>query len=60
MELTSHRTLSGFRSDHQAALDDLFVQVLGMLSAEGLITLERVMLDGASVAFPPQCLCGSI
>jgi hypothetical protein len=33
----SYRTLSGFRSDYQAALDDLFVQVLGMLSAEGLI-----------------------
>jgi transposase len=27
----SYRTLSGFRSDHQVALDDLFVQVLGML-----------------------------
>ena len=38
------RTLPGFRSDHQAALDDLFVQVVGMLSAEGLITLERVTL----------------
>ena len=31
----SHRTLSGFRSENKAALDDLFVQVLGMLSAEG-------------------------
>jgi hypothetical protein len=30
----SYRTLSGFRSDYQVALDDLFVQVLGMLSAE--------------------------
>jgi transposase len=37
----SHRTLSGFRSDHKAALDDLFVQVLGMMSAEGLITRRR-------------------
>jgi transposase len=45
----SHRTLSGFRSDHQAALDNLFVQVLGMLSAEGLITLERVTLDGTKI-----------
>jgi transposase len=45
----SHRTLSGFRSDHQAALDDLFVQVVGMLSAEGLITLERVTLDGTKI-----------
>jgi transposase len=45
----SHRTLSGFRSDHKAALDDLFVQVLGMMSAEGLITLERVTLDGTKI-----------
>ena len=45
----SHRTLSGFRSRQKAALDDLFVQVLGMLSAEGLITLERVTLDGTKI-----------
>src|ERR1700693_1926026 len=44
-----HRTLSGFRSSQKAALDDLFVQVLGMLSAEGLITLERVTLDGTKI-----------
>jgi hypothetical protein len=30
-------------------LDDLFVQVLGMLSAEGLITLERVTLNGTKI-----------
>jgi transposase len=40
LELISHRTLSGFRSDYKAALDDLFVQVLGMMSAEGLISME--------------------
>jgi transposase len=45
----SHRTLSGFRSECKAALDDLFVQVLGMMSAEGLITLERVTLDGTKI-----------
>ena len=45
----SYRTLSGFRSDHQVALDDLFAQVLGMLSAEGLITMERVTLDGTKI-----------
>jgi len=49
LEPISHRTLSGFRSGHAAALQDLFVQVLGMLSAEGLITLERVTLDGTKV-----------
>src|SRR5271156_876767 len=46
---SSYRTLSGFRSSEKAALDDLFVQVLGMLSAEGLITLERVTLDGTKI-----------
>jgi transposase len=45
----SHRTLSGFRSDHKEALDDLFVQVVGMLSAEGLITMQRVTLDGTKI-----------
>ena len=49
LEPISHRTLSGFRSGHQAGLNDLFVQVLGMLSAEGLITLERVTLDGTKI-----------
>jgi hypothetical protein len=49
LEPISHRTLSGFRSGHQAALQDLFVQVLGMLSAEGLVTLERVTLDGTKI-----------
>ena len=49
LEPISYRTLSGFRSGHQAALNDLFVQVLGMLSAEGLITLERVTLDGTKI-----------
>jgi transposase len=46
----SYRTLSGFRSDYQVALDGLFVQVLGTLSAEGLITLERVTLDGTKIS----------
>ena len=45
----SHRTLSGFRSDHKEALDNLFVQVVGMLSAEGLITMQRVTLDGTKI-----------
>ena len=49
LQVISHRTLSGFRSEHKAALDDLFVQVLGILSAEGLVTLERVTLDGTKI-----------
>ena len=34
---------------HQPALDELFAQVLAVLIAEGLITLERVMHDGTKV-----------
>jgi hypothetical protein len=49
LQAVSHRTLSGARSNNQIALDDLFTQVLGMLSAEGLITLERVTLDGTKI-----------
>jgi transposase len=49
LEPISYHTLSDFRSDQKAGLDDLFVQVLGMLSAEGLITLERVTLDGSKI-----------
>ena len=45
----NYHTLADFRSGHQAALNNLFVQVLGMLSAEGLITLERVTLDGTKI-----------
>jgi transposase len=45
----SHRTLSGFRTDHKEALDNLFVQVVGMLSAEGLISMQRVTLDGTKI-----------
>jgi transposase len=49
LEAVSHRTLSGFRSENKTALDDLFVQELGMLSVEGLITLERVTLGGTKI-----------
>ena len=49
MEPVNHHTLSDFRVDQKTALDELFVQVLGVLSAEGLITLERVMHDGTKI-----------
>ena len=42
-------TLSDFRVKHDAALNGLFVQILGVLSADGLITLERVMQDGTKI-----------
>jgi hypothetical protein len=49
LQPVSHRTLSGFRSNHKEALDSLFVQVVGMLSAEGLISMERLTLDGTKI-----------
>lgn len=49
MESISAHTLSDFRVDHGDALRELFVQTLGLLGAEGLITLERVMQDGTRV-----------
>jgi transposase len=48
-EVVNHHTLSDFRVDHQAALDQLFAQVLAILSREGLITLEQVVHDGTKV-----------
>jgi transposase len=42
-------TLSDFRVKHEVALKGLFVQILGLLSAAGLITLERVMQDGTKI-----------
>lgn len=42
-------TLSDFRVKHERRLRGLFVQVLGLLSADGLITLERVMQDGTKI-----------
>jgi transposase len=49
LEVINHHTLSDFRVKHKEALDELFIQGLGLLSAEGLIRLERVMHDGSKI-----------
>ena len=49
MEPINYHTLADFRSSHKDPLDQLFVQVLGIMSAEGLITLKRVMHDGTKI-----------
>ncbi|HWH72339.1 MAG TPA: IS1182 family transposase, partial [Candidatus Sulfotelmatobacter sp.] len=49
LALINHHTLSDFRVAHAAALQELFVEVLGVLSAEGLVSLERVMHDGTKI-----------
>jgi transposase len=42
-------TLAEFRVQHEETLKELFVQSLALLSADGLITLERVMQDGTKI-----------
>ena len=49
MEPINYHTLSDFRVKHKEALDELFTQILGLLSSEGLISLERVMHDGVKI-----------
>src|SRR5215831_17125116 len=49
LEEINHHTLSDFRVNHDASLREIFVQVLGVLSAEGLVSLERVMHDGTRI-----------
>ena len=49
LEVVNYHTLADFRIQHREALDQLFIDVLGVLSHEGLITLERVMHDGTKV-----------
>lgn len=45
----NHRLLSDFRSDHQAALDDLFTQVIASLVDKNVVTVSRVSQDGTRV-----------
>lgn len=49
LEIINHHTLSDFRVDNGKELDELFTQVLGILSAEELVTLKRVTQDGTKV-----------
>src|SRR5712692_9136887 len=49
LDEVNYHTLADFRVEKQQELDELFTQVLGVLSAEGLITLEQVMQDGTKI-----------
>jgi transposase len=49
LEGINYHTLSDFRTEHQVALHQLFVEVLGVLDRAGLVSLERVMHDGTKV-----------
>ena len=45
----NHHTLSDFRVEHKAALDELFAQLLALLESAGLVSLEQVMHDGTKI-----------
>lgn len=49
MQQVNHHTLSDFRVDHKDNLDGIFVQVLGLLSAEGFVELKRIAHDGTKI-----------
>ena len=46
MEVVNHHTLSDFRVCHAEALEQIFTQVLAVLSQAGLIDLQQVAVDG--------------
>ncbi|MCX6635803.1 MAG: IS1182 family transposase [Acidobacteria bacterium] len=50
IEPVNHTSLNDFRKNKREALDEVFTQLLVMLEGEGLVDLERVMLDGTKVA----------
>jgi transposase len=49
LQVVNHHTLADFRVEYGEALQNLFVQVLGILTMERLVTLERVTVDGTKV-----------
>jgi transposase len=49
LQAANYHTLADFRVGYKRELDELFAQALGLLSVEGLITLERVMHDGTKI-----------
>ena len=49
LERINHHTLSDFRVEHKAALDELFAELLAILEGAGLVNLEQVMHDGTKI-----------
>ena len=49
LEEVNYHTLADFRAENKQAQDEMFTQVLGLLSAEGLTDLKRVMQDGTKI-----------
>jgi transposase len=49
MRPVNYHTVSDFRTAYKDSLHTLFVEVLAMLTAEGMVTMERVMHDGTKI-----------
>jgi transposase len=49
MKVVNYHSLTDFRVQHEVALRQLFIQILAVLSQEGLVSLERVMNDGTKI-----------
>jgi transposase len=49
MEGINYHTLADFRVEKKKELDELFTQLLGVMSAAGLVKLEQVMVDGTKI-----------
>lgn len=49
LQEVNYHTLADFRTAHGERLKGSFVEVLGLLSAEGLVDLKRVMQDGTKI-----------
>ena len=49
MGSVNYHSLSTFRAAHGEALKKLFIDLLGVLSAEGLVEMERVAVDGTKI-----------
>ena len=49
LQTVNHHSLSDFRIEHRAALDELFAQLLALLAQAGLVDLQQVMHDGTKI-----------
>src|ERR1017187_3776702 len=49
LEKINHHSLSDFRVEHGAALDELFAQLLALLAEAGLVDLQQAMHDGTKI-----------
>ncbi len=49
-QVPDHATLARFRRRHQAAITEVFGQVLGVCVAEGLVDAKVVAIDGTKIA----------